>query len=138
MGEGRWYADAVRVSRIVSVGVVVGALLAAASTGAALATLKTSQADALALRAAQFQGNAWAPYRPDSRLSVTGARLVREGRNLVWVVDVHSTVAIFPCRLPLPGGPTPSCIPPPTGLSHNAVITILNGSNILLHLRAPA
>jgi hypothetical protein len=97
-----------------------------------------SQADALALRGAQFQVNAWAPYRPDSRLSVTGAQLVREGRNLVWVVDVHSTVAIFPCRLPLQGGPAPSCIPPPTGLSHNAVITILDSSSILLNLRAQA
>jgi len=88
---------------------VAGAAVAAAATGPELDRQRVEQ---VALSAAQF--HPFSAYQPDPRLSVNGVRVVHATRGgYVWYVRVWSSTATFPCRLPPPGSPAPSCPPDP-------------------------
>src|SRR6266404_8746475 len=124
--------------RHVSGSVVSGALLASPATALAATTpqLEVSAVKQIALRAAQFHPASTEPYQPDSRLSVAAVRLVDARRGgFVWYVRVRSTVAIFPCKLPPPGAPAPSC-PPSVAHSQDALVEIGDATHRVLSFQA--
>ena len=69
-------------------------------------------------------------YHPDPRVTVEQMRLVQSRRGaLLWVVHVHGTVPIFPCRLPPPGAPGgPSCLHSGVQISDDILVTILDAN----------
>jgi hypothetical protein len=86
-------------------------LVSSPAFGASSPKLKPSAAKELALRVAQAVALGQS-YQRDPRVSVEQIRLVQSRRGaLLWLVHVHGTVPIFPCRLSPPGAPgAPSCI----------------------------
>jgi hypothetical protein len=62
-------------------------------------------------------------------------RLVHSRRGaLLWVVHVHGTVPIFPCRLSPPGAPgAPSCLRSGVRSSDDVLVTILDANGGIIN-----
>ena len=121
---------------VTAAAVGIGLALVGAALAAPAPKLRLAQVDALALRAAQFHVSPAEPYQPDPRLAVERFGPEHRGPALVWVVGVRATIPIFPCQLPVPGAPGPSCVAPPGGLSQRGVVTIVDATGRVLSLRA--
>ena len=76
--------------------------VAASAFGISTPRLGVNDVKQVARRAAQFQPSASTAYIPDNRLTVERVRLSDAGKQFVWDVELHSTVVVFPCKLPPP------------------------------------
>jgi hypothetical protein len=129
-----------RVARLVATGVVLAALVpaaygaAATPGGAARPKLTLPAVKELALRVTQPVPLGQS-YQPDPRVTVEQIRLVHSRRGrLLWIVHVHGTVPIFPCRLSPPGTGAPSCVAQ-AGVqpSDDILVTILDANSGIIN-----
>lgn len=107
--------------------------LAASAFGASTPRLHVAAVKEVALHAVQFRPSATTAYVPDTRLTVERVRLSDAGKQLVWEVDLHATIVVFPCKLPPPGAAAPGCT---LAKSRDALVRISDASGRVLSLTA--
>jgi hypothetical protein len=120
------------------VATVVAGIAVGTATGAPGATapkLEPAAVRAIALRALEFVAPG-AAFEPDPRLTVEQTKATHNGRTVLWVVHVHGTVPVFPCRLPAIGAGAPSCIPPAGATqSDDALVTVADATARVFSVR---
>jgi hypothetical protein len=122
----------VKLRTLAGLGAVLTAMvLVPISQSAPVPRLKTTQADKIALKAAEpYTKTGLTTNAPTKPLAVTRTRIGHIDKNLVWLVDLQATVFVFPCSAKGTGAAA-SC-PPRT--SQAALATIADKSGKLLSI----